>query len=364
MTPVTLQSHRHLADMLYRAAGVTRDYTNRPYIEYCQEVIDFITNTTGDPHLATMLSPTVYFHCVLEDTSIVVNDLVLWLDDTTITRILALTDVTVETVGGPRSYRKEIDRHRLADACAETQLIKLGAIYSNLTSIMAHDRAFGSVFLDEVQLLLPRLTKAQTTYPDAYDMVSQSVFVSQLHLQRQRYHKDAAWVEGDQLPTVANAEQPVRDALTFLDGALVDTALRCKRVKDKLYRYGITGNIFDKQEGPYLHDPSFFVGRLIDIITTFHFPPEHHYALNPPQISDVSVDETGRYVVTWRSVTKSGVRTHRVRVPVFDAPRWIKTPVAHWSFIDPDVTDVMYTDFTDAGATIVELFQYKQGMRQ
>ena len=139
----------------HEAVGQRRRYTNEPYYVHTQEVATLVQIFRGTDAMIA----AAHLHDVVEDTKIPldviqdlfgdrVGDLVHWLTDKS-----KLED-------GNRKVRKAIDRNHLAQAPAEAQLIKCCDIISNTRTIVMHDPIFAVTYLEEINLLLDVLVKA------------------------------------------------------------------------------------------------------------------------------------------------------------------------------------------------------------
>jgi (p)ppGpp synthase/HD superfamily hydrolase len=140
----------------HSAVGQIRKYTGEPYHVHPIEVMELVKSTRGatDEMLAASL-----LHDVLEDTGVTyallhaefgleVADLVLWLSDVS------------KPEDGNRSTRKMLDRQHIAAAPAEAQTVKVADLTANTRSILAYDKKFAQVYLEEKRLLMDVLTKA------------------------------------------------------------------------------------------------------------------------------------------------------------------------------------------------------------
>jgi (p)ppGpp synthase/HD superfamily hydrolase len=146
------------ATAAHAAVGQKRKYTGEDYIVHPIEVKEIVSTV---PHTQEMLCAAL-LHDVLEDTKCTygllhstfgenIADLVLWLSDVS------------KPEDGNRSFRKMIDRQHIAAAPFTAQTVKVADLISNTRSILAYDRNFAKVYLEEKKLLLEVLTKADKT---------------------------------------------------------------------------------------------------------------------------------------------------------------------------------------------------------
>jgi (p)ppGpp synthase/HD superfamily hydrolase len=151
-----VEKARIFATAAHAAVGQKRKYTGEDYIVHPIEVMELVKSTRGatDEMLAASL-----LHDTLEDTEVtysllhqefglVIADYVLWLSDVS------------KPEDGNRSLRKMLDRQHIAAAPAEVATIKTADLIANTRSILAHDKKFAAVYLEEKRLLLTVLTKA------------------------------------------------------------------------------------------------------------------------------------------------------------------------------------------------------------
>jgi (p)ppGpp synthase/HD superfamily hydrolase len=151
-----VEKARVFATAAHCAVGQKRKYTGEDYIVHPEEVASLVKSTRGATDEMIAAS---WLHDTLEDTQVtyavlhaefglVVADYVLWLSDVS------------RPQDGNRSYRKMLDRQHIAAAPAEVQSIKVADLISNTRSILAHDKKFAAVYLEEKRQLMDVLTKA------------------------------------------------------------------------------------------------------------------------------------------------------------------------------------------------------------
>jgi (p)ppGpp synthase/HD superfamily hydrolase len=139
----------------HAAVGHRRKYTNEPYIVHPAEVAKIVA---GVPGATPDMVAAAWLHDVVEDTGCTYNDIHMGFGTDIATLVGWLTDVS-KPEDGPRWFRKKMDREHTAAAPAEAQTIKLADLISNTKSIMAHDKKFAKVYLEEKRLLLDVMTR-------------------------------------------------------------------------------------------------------------------------------------------------------------------------------------------------------------
>lgn len=149
---------RVFATAAHAAVGQKRKYTGEDYIVHPIEVMELVR--TVPTHTESMLAAAL-LHDTLEDTEVQygvlhtefgaeIADMVLWLSDVS------------KPEDGNRSYRKMLDRQHIAMAPSTVQTIKVADLIANTRSILAYDRNFAKVYLEEKRLLMDVLTKADS----------------------------------------------------------------------------------------------------------------------------------------------------------------------------------------------------------
>jgi len=139
----------------HAAVGQRRKYTGEPYIVHPAEVAKIVA---GVPGATPDMVAAAWLHDVVEDTGCTYNDIHMGFGTDIATLVGWLTDVS-KPEDGPRWFRKKMDREHTAAAPAEAQTIKLADLISNTKSIMAHDKKFAKVYLEEKRLLLDVMTR-------------------------------------------------------------------------------------------------------------------------------------------------------------------------------------------------------------
>lgn len=151
-----VEKARIFATAAHAAVGQVRKYTNEPYIVHPEEVGELVRQARG---YSPAMVAAALLHDTLEDTEVTyallheefgteVADLVLWLSDVS------------KPEDGNRSTRKMLDRQHIAAAPADAQTIKVCDLIANTRSILAYDKNFAKVYLEEKRLLMDVLTKA------------------------------------------------------------------------------------------------------------------------------------------------------------------------------------------------------------
>lgn len=347
---------RDYADSAYKEAGVVRKYTGADYITHCDEIVNFLHICELDEALIESLKPTIYLHDIIEDTDLTAEDLLAITNKRSVNEVIALTDEDATVTKRKRVVRKAADRERLGNADVRVQLVKVSDILSNAMSIVEHDDNFGPTFIDEAVLLLEKLTKVRVRYPDTYHRVHVFIHAHHRRYQSERRRAIIERVEGTALPTVKVPSLTVVESMDFVDNALIRFAQSRPggHSTSKLIEYGINGNIFDKHNRPYLYNPSFLIARVVTNAAKFHLPAELHHYVDDPEITEVYGINPGCYSVKWSITHHDDLAfVQSVMVPVLVEPKWLTTPVPHWSFIDRAVEDDHYHSFADAGASLI-----------
>jgi (p)ppGpp synthase/HD superfamily hydrolase len=153
-----VEKARVFATAAHAAVKQLRKYTNEPYINHPQAVVQLVTSV---PHTPEMLA-AAWLHDVVEDTGVdqnlifkefgpVVADLVWWMTDPS------------KPEDGNRAKRKALDLQHLAEAPSPAQTIKLADLIDNTKSIVERDPDFAKVYLKEKAALLEVLTRGDPT---------------------------------------------------------------------------------------------------------------------------------------------------------------------------------------------------------
>lgn len=134
--------------------GQLRRYTNKPYINHPQEVVNIVSKVAKDQNQIA----AAWLHDVVEDTVFTLKDIEDEFGRNIAELVYWLTDVS-KPQDGSRATRKAIDRQHIAKAPGHAQTIKLADIIDNLGSILKYDARFASVYINEKKLVLEVLTK-------------------------------------------------------------------------------------------------------------------------------------------------------------------------------------------------------------
>ena len=146
--------HRALHFAIKAHGDQVRKYTGEPYWHHPKAVAEIVWDATRDEdlYIAALLHDTV------EDTTTTLTEIEAEFGYRVAELVEEVTDVSTPSDGN-REYRKALDREHLRDACPGAQTIKLADLIHNTMSIVEHDKAFASVFLQEMILLLIILDK-------------------------------------------------------------------------------------------------------------------------------------------------------------------------------------------------------------
>jgi guanosine-3',5'-bis(diphosphate) 3'-pyrophosphohydrolase len=135
-----------------------RKYTNNPYVDHLAEVAG-IAMSVGwrypqihpDEFMAVC-----WLHDCVEDQGVTLETIEAKFGLMVALGVSGLSDI--ET--GNRAQRKAASRERLSKCSGWIQTIKCADLISNTSSILMHDPKFAITYLEEKQLLLDVLTKA------------------------------------------------------------------------------------------------------------------------------------------------------------------------------------------------------------
>jgi (p)ppGpp synthase/HD superfamily hydrolase len=108
-------------------------------------------------------------HDTVEDTEVTIEQISQEFGDDIAMLVYWLTDKSQKSDGN-RKVRKAIDRQHIAEAPDDAQIIKLADLIDNTSSIVAHDKRFAQVYLDEKEALLNVMsdaTKSTAIYEEA-----------------------------------------------------------------------------------------------------------------------------------------------------------------------------------------------------
>lgn len=129
-----------------------RKYTNAPYVIHLAEVAALTSAVIP----GQAFQAVAWLHDCIEDQGVTPDTLTEKFGRIVSEYVTLLSDL--ET--GNRAQRKAASRERLANAPAFVQTIKVADLISNTGSIVQHDPNFARVYMQEKQLLLDVLTKA------------------------------------------------------------------------------------------------------------------------------------------------------------------------------------------------------------
>ena len=132
-----------------------RKYTGDDYIVHPREVAAIVSTV---PHTDEMLAAAL-LHDTVEDTGVSIETIRAEFGAVVAGLVADLTDVSTPG-GGNRAIRKGIDLAHTASASPSAKTIKCCDLISNTTSIVAHDKSFAKVYLEEKGRLLDVLVGA------------------------------------------------------------------------------------------------------------------------------------------------------------------------------------------------------------
>jgi (p)ppGpp synthase/HD superfamily hydrolase len=135
-----------------------RKYTGDPYILHPEAVAAIVRSV---PHDEAMIA-AAWLHDTVEDTGVLLSDVVREFGEDVGTIVEQLTDVSKPSDGN-RKVRKAIDRRHTARACPRAKTVKLADLIDNAGSILEGDRDFARVYLEEKRLLLQVLREGDAT---------------------------------------------------------------------------------------------------------------------------------------------------------------------------------------------------------
>jgi len=138
----------------HSAAGQLRKYTGEPYWHHCQRVAGTIEQY---PSSTPEMVAAAWLHDTVEDTAVTREVIEELFGPTVALYVHELTDVPKEF--GNRSKRFEANTAKLKSASSQAQTIKLADIIDNTSNILAYDRSFASLYLNEKAEVLKALTR-------------------------------------------------------------------------------------------------------------------------------------------------------------------------------------------------------------
>jgi (p)ppGpp synthase/HD superfamily hydrolase len=137
-----------------------RKYTNAPYFDHLAEVAGIVSSLlpdiSGGRSDIEYILAVAYLHDCVEDQNVSKEFLLQKFGPIVTEGVMLLSDLEE----GNRATRKRLSRERLATAPGWVQTIKCADLISNTSSIVQHDKDFAKVYLQEKQMLLGVLTKA------------------------------------------------------------------------------------------------------------------------------------------------------------------------------------------------------------
>ena len=135
-------------------SGQFRKYTGEPYIHHNAEMVGMFYSLNCDELDEQQLDEgcsIIWLHDVMEDCGVTYETLASEYSAEICSGVRWLSDI--DQVGN-RAERKRQTRERLAKAPSLIQTIKCLDLWSNLTSVMLHDKKFAVVFVAEAEQLL------------------------------------------------------------------------------------------------------------------------------------------------------------------------------------------------------------------
>jgi len=128
-----------------------------PYIVHPRAVAAIVASV---PHDVEQVQAAL-LHDTIEDCGVTREQIEVNFGAEVARLVWALTDQAPRTMN--RKARKAWERDRLAQEDARVQTVKIADLTDNLPSIVAGDRGFGRIFLEEARTLLDALLLADTT---------------------------------------------------------------------------------------------------------------------------------------------------------------------------------------------------------
>ena len=154
MTDIVARA-KEFAINAHNGIGHVRKYTGEPYWVHPAEVAAIVSTV---PHTDEMLA-AAWLHDTVEDTGVTIETIRAEFGAVVAGLVADLTDVSTPG-GGNRAIRKGIDLAHTASASPSAKTIKCCDLISNTTSIVAHDKSFAKVYLEEKGRLLDVLVGA------------------------------------------------------------------------------------------------------------------------------------------------------------------------------------------------------------
>jgi GTP diphosphokinase / guanosine-3',5'-bis(diphosphate) 3'-diphosphatase len=129
-----------------------RKYTNNPYTDHLAEVAGIVATVDNSPETIA----TAWLHDCREDQGVTGGEI----EDRFGMRVAVGVALLSDFETGNRAERKAASRERLCRAPGWVQTIKCADLISNTSSIVMHDPKFAVLYLEEKELLLDCLLKA------------------------------------------------------------------------------------------------------------------------------------------------------------------------------------------------------------
>lgn len=163
------QAARRTAMTGHDAIQHRRKYTNEPYWVHLEEVAMIVAKAGGSVDQVC----AAWLHDFVEDKAGTMEQVIALFGAVVAALVADLTDVSKPSDGN-RAARKAIDRKHTAKASKEAKMIKLADVISNTKSIVAHDRVFAKVYLEEKAQLLPYIKEGHgELYKEAYRLITE-----------------------------------------------------------------------------------------------------------------------------------------------------------------------------------------------
>ena len=142
----------------HSAINHKRKYTGDDYIVHPREVAAIVASV---PHTPEMLAAAL-LHDTVEDTGVSIETIRAEFGPIVADLVADLTDISTPELGN-RAVRKALDLTHTAHASPSAKTIKLADLLSNTVSIVAHDKSFAKVYLEEKAAMLEVMTDGDAT---------------------------------------------------------------------------------------------------------------------------------------------------------------------------------------------------------
>ncbi len=160
------QRARLFATQHHEAIGQKRKYTNEPYINHPEAVVEIVRSV---PHTEAMLAAS-WLCATVKYTAATIGDIFIEFGSEVAELVEMLTDISKPSDGN-REIRKTIDREHTAKANPAAKTIKLAALIDNTRNIAIYDPKFALVYISEKSQLLKVLKEGNPTLHDiAYNI--------------------------------------------------------------------------------------------------------------------------------------------------------------------------------------------------